>query len=103
MNTKIVFPFVFLFISSFFVFSQTQQDTSLVQVETIDGNEFMGRIVQQDSLKIVLKTEKLGEISIFKSDIKSQEKVEVQQIKEGKYWFPNPQSTRYFWSPNGYR
>jgi hypothetical protein len=49
-----------------------------------------------------LKTEKLGEISIFRSDIKRLETLEVQQIKEGKYWFPNPQSTRYFWSPNGY-
>ncbi len=102
MNIKIVFLFLFAFILTFSAFSQTTSDSTLVNIETLDGNEFMGQIVREDSLKIVLKTEKLGEISIFKADIKKFNIVEVQQIKDGKYWFPNPQSTRYFWSPNGY-
>jgi len=102
MKTKIGLAFLFLFIFTFSVKSQTTNDTTLVNIETIDGNEFIGQIISEDSLKIVLKTEKLGEISIFRSDIKRREILEVQQIKEGKYWFPNPQSTRYFWSPNGY-
>ena len=102
MKTKIVFAFLFVFILTLSVKSQTTNDTTLVNIETVDGNEFIGQIVIEDSLKIVLKTEKLGEISIFRSDIKRQEIVEIQQIKDGKYWFPNPQSTRYFWSPNGY-
>ncbi len=75
---------------------------NLVSIETTDGNEFLGEIVKEDSNSIVLKTRKLGEITIAKSDIKSREKVDAQQIKDGKFWFPNPQSTRYFWSPNGY-
>ena len=102
MKTKIGFAFLFIFILTLSVKSQTTSDTTLVNIETVDGNEFIGQIVNEDSLKIVLKTEKLGEISIFRSDIKRQKIVEVQQIKDGKYWFPNPQSTRYFWSPNGY-
>jgi hypothetical protein len=102
MKTKIGFAFLFLFILTLSVKSQTTNDTTLVNIETVDGNEFIGQIVIEDSLKIVLKTEKLGEISIFRSDIKRQEIIEIQQIKEGKYWFHNPQSTRYFWSPNGY-
>lgn len=102
MNTKIVFLFFYLLISSFFTQAQTPTDTVLVNIETKDGNEFIGHIIQQDSAKIVLKTETLGEISIFKANIKRQKKIEVQQIKEGKLWFANPQSTRYFWSPNGY-
>ncbi len=75
---------------------------NLVSIETTDGNEFLGEIINEDSQSIILKTRKLGEITILKSDIKNREKVEVQQIKEGRFWFPNPQSTRYFWSPNGY-
>jgi hypothetical protein len=102
MNTKIGLAFLFIFIFTFSVKSQKANDTTLVNIETLDGNEFIGQIVNEDSLKIVLKTEKLGEISIFRSDIKRLETLEVQQIKDGKYWFPNPQSTRYFWSPNGY-
>ncbi len=102
MRTKIGFAFLFIFIFTLSVNSQTANDTTLVNIETVDGNEFIGQIVNEDSLKIVLKTEKFGEISIFRSDIKHREIIEVQQIKDGKYWFPNPQSTRYFWSPNGY-
>jgi hypothetical protein len=102
MKTKIGLAFLFIFIFTFSVKSQTTNDTTLVNIETIDGNEFIGQIVSEDSLKVVVKTEKLGEISIFRTDIKRQEILEVQQIKEGKYWFPNPQSTRYLWSPNGY-
>ncbi|MCK5730923.1 MAG: hypothetical protein KAH68_07605, partial [Draconibacterium sp.] len=75
---------------------------NLVSIETTDGNEFLGEIIKEDSKSIVLKTRKLGELTISKSDIKSRKEVEFQQIKEGKYWFGNPQSTRYFWSPNGY-
>ena len=102
MNTKIVFLFLFAFVLTFSAFSQTTSDSTLVNIITLDGNEFTGEVVREDSLKIVLKTEKLGEISIFKTDIKKFNTVEIQQIKDGKYWFPNPQSTRYFWSPNGY-
>ncbi len=102
MNIKSVYVIVFLFMSSLLSHSQTAQDTSLVNIQTTDGNEYLGHIVSQDSLKIILKTEKLGEISIFKSDIKKQGIVEIQQVKDGKFWFPNPQSTRYFWAPNGY-
>lgn len=82
--------------------AQTNSDTTLVNIETTDGNEFLGQIVSEDDVKIVLKTEKLGNITINKIDIKKRDNVAVQQIKDGKYWFPNPQSTRYFWSPNGY-
>lgn len=102
MKTTIIIHFFFLLIISFSVKAQTLTDTTLVNIVTVDGNEFIGHITNQDSLKLILKTEKFGEISIFKSDIKRRENVEVQQIKEGKFWFPNPQSTRYLWSPNGY-
>ena len=75
---------------------------NLISIETVDGNEFVGEIIEENPLSIVLKTQKLGEITISKSDIKSRKEVDIQQIKDGKLWFTNPQSTRYFWSPNGY-
>ena len=75
---------------------------NLVSIETTDGNEFLGEIIKEDALTIVLKTRKLGEITIARSDIKSRKNVEVEQIKDGSFWFPNPQSTRYFWAPNAY-
>jgi len=102
MKPKFVLLFSLFILLCFVSFSQTQSDTTIVSIETTDGNEFLGQVVSEDDAKIVLKTEKLGTITINKIDIKSREKVAVQQIKDGKLWFANPQSTRYFWSPNGY-
>lgn len=101
MKSKIILLF-FTFLFSLNIVSAQTNDSTIVKIETMDGNEFLGTIISQDNTTIILKTEKLGELSIRKSDIKSQELVDVQQIKDGKLWFANPQSTRYFWSPNGY-
>jgi hypothetical protein len=101
MNSKIILLFFVLIYASTIVKAQTN-DTTIVKIETTDGNEFIGKIVFQDTARVLLKTDKLGEISIRRTDIKYQEKIDVQQIKDGKLWFANPQSTRYFWSPNGY-
>ncbi len=75
---------------------------NLFTIETVDGNEFLGEIISEDSLTVRIKTDNFGEIAVNKTDIKKRKPVEIQQLKDGKYWFPNPQSSRYFWSPNGY-
>jgi hypothetical protein len=84
-----------------FVHAQ-QSDTTLVRIETTDGNEFIGNIVEENTQNIVLKTNNLGEITIQKSNIKSRKDIQSQEFKEGKLWFANPQSTKYFWAPNAY-
>jgi hypothetical protein len=102
MKTKGIFLLALMLIVSFISIGQTTQDTTVFQVETNDGNEFLGEIVLQDSVNIILKTQNFGELTISRANIKSLKQVNVQQIKDGKLWFENPQSTRYFWSPNGY-
>jgi len=82
--------------------AQTISDTTLIQIETIDGNEFVGTIVSENAENLVLKTDNFGEITIQIKNIKSRKEINVQQIKDGKLWFSNPQSTRYFWSPNAF-
>ena len=84
-------------------FGQNLPDsTRTVRVETIDGNEFVGFVVTEDSSALVIKTETLGEINIPKNIIKS--RTELNEIKKvgSEFWLPNPQSSRYFWAPNGY-
>jgi hypothetical protein len=72
------------------------------RIETKDGNIFIGTLVEEDSLSLVLKTESLGEIKIPKNNIKS--RTELKEVKKvgSEFWLPNPQSSRYFWAPNGY-
>jgi hypothetical protein len=74
----------------------------LYQVKTIDGNEYTGNIQSEDSLNLKLQTGKLGVLNFSKSDIKEIVKIESKSVVHGKLWFENPQSSRYFWAPNGY-
>lgn len=58
--------------------------------------------MERDWDKVILKTEKSGELRLNMRDIIKMTPVNVEKFKKGKYWFKDPQSTRYFWSPNGY-
>ena len=76
--------------------------TRTVKIETIDGNVFVGNIISEDSLSLIIKTDVLGEIKIPLNNVKT--RTELTELKKvgRQYWLPNPQSSRYFWAPNGY-
>jgi len=100
-------PYILLLFLIFFfsinTYAQDRQDeTPVFRIKTKDGNTFLGEIRLEDDDKIILLTDKLGEISIQKTDIVSRERVNVSRIVGGELWFENPQNTRYFFSPNGY-
>jgi hypothetical protein len=76
--------------------------TKTLRIETKDGNIFIGNLITEDSLTLVLKTERLGVVNIPLVDIKSRTELSEAKKVEGQFWLPNPQSSRYFWSPNGY-
>jgi len=71
-------------------------------IETTDGNQYIGQILDRNPESIRLATEQVGEINIRVDDIKKIELVRRELMVGKEYWFANPQSTRYFWSPNGY-
>ena len=84
-------------------FSQVQPDSAnLVRIETIDGNEYIGLLQAEDSLQVEINTKLLGKIVIPRATIKLMSHIEPTSIKSGKLWGENSQSSRYFWSPNGY-
>jgi len=76
--------------------------TKTWRIETKDGNIFIGNLITEDSVTLVLKTERLGIINIPLVDIKSRTELSEAKEVEGQFWLPNPQSSRYFWSPNGH-
>ncbi len=82
--------------------AQNESDTTFVLIETQEGNRYTGKISSQNSEQIILSTQNLGEIVIQKKNIKSTTLISGSQLKEGELWFDNPQSTRYFWAPNGF-
>ena len=80
----------------------SQEPESLWMVETLDGNEFTGTIVSEDSTGIVLKTAVYGELSIETRYIKRRKEIRSDRFVDGQYWFGNPHATRYFFGPNVY-
>lgn len=90
---------MFLFASQLF---GQQEGGQKYQVQTRDGNEFMGVLIFEDENEIRLLTEALGEIRLLKSNIVRMKIIEEGNIRDGILWPDNPQSTRYFWAPNGY-
>lgn len=79
-----------------------QDSTILYKIETRDGNEYIGEIVEQDAEKIILNTKSLGTITIQKINMVSMELVDPARLQQGVYWADHMQSTRYFWQPSGY-
>jgi hypothetical protein len=82
--------------------AQTKSESKIYHIETVDGNSYNGEILTSDSTKILFKAEKLGEITVYRTYIKKMTPLKYFQVKNNKYWLENPQSTRYFISPNGY-
>ena len=82
--------------------SQNDTDPPIYRIETTQGNEFVGSIIEDEPDYIILKTEPYGELKIWRRDIVRMRTIDQKDIREGVYWPKNPQSTRYFWSPNGY-
>lgn len=85
-----------------FGYSQDRSGAKIFRLETKDGNGYTGEVVASDSAKVLFRSANLGDLTILQKDIKSLLAVDSTQIKGDKYWFKNPQATRYFFSPNGY-
>lgn len=92
----------FLFILTIASLAQNPSDTIIWRIETVDGNEFVGKIIQKDAQSITIASTIYGEINLLSTYIKQMEPVNEAQLKNNELWTENPQSTRYFWAPNGY-
>ena len=82
------------------LFSQTTPESTeqqpMVVVKMKDGEEYTGQVIRRDSENVVLRTAN-GEIHLIASNIRSIENYQYT----GKYKFPNPHDTRYFFGPSG--
>ena len=81
--------------------AQQTMDSTLFNIETSDGNEFIGYILERDSI-LLLSTIDYGVLRIRMPFIKKISPVHMREIVGGAYWPENPQAARYFWAPNGY-
>lgn len=75
-------------------------DREWFRVETVEGNVFFGYLVSEDDQSVTLNTETVGEITVQRENIRSMNQIDPDRIKNGSYWYDNPQATRYFFAPN---
>ena len=76
-------------------------DSNQIQIlKTKDGSQLIGRIVEIRETEIQFEME-FGEMTIPISRIEDITNTEETSVKGGKYWFPNPNQTRLYFSPTG--
>lgn len=74
-------------------------DSAHVQIITThDKSTIMGRILEIREKEILFKSD-FGMTMIPIEKIMSIEMVPLSSLKEGEYWFPNPNATRLFFAP----
>jgi hypothetical protein len=77
-------------------------DSTFVQmVKTIDGSSNVGSIIQIDSVNIVLQTS-VTVMNIPIGKITEIKEIPAESIKNGEYWFSNPNATRLFFGPTAH-
>jgi hypothetical protein len=100
MNSKTLYLIFGMFFIVLIGNLNAQEVGDTVKVVTVSNQVFIGELIYEDDDKITISSESVGEITIDRENIRSIEKMDPSRIRNGAYWFENPQSTRYFFAPN---
>ncbi len=76
------------------------QEDLYVELGLVNDRSIVGILQDFQSASIQILTEKTGLLDISRSQIKSIQRIEKDQIQGGIYIFPNPHPTRYFFGPS---
>ncbi len=71
-------------------------------ITLLDGSDFIGHFIEKSNLDITFSTNSIPRLTFPFTQIKSVVLVEDSELKNGEYWFPNPNATRYFFSPSAF-
>jgi hypothetical protein len=79
----------------------TVPDSTHLQIVTlIDGSTIFGRIVSVSADTVSFQTG-AGTMQLSVKAIRDIRQISADDVREGDYWFPNPNSTRLFFAPTG--
>ncbi len=102
MNKKVLLGILGIFILMlFFPNSLWSQDLDKLTVGSTyhvvlkDGSELHGELISKTSDQIVIKTAAMGEVTLSVNDIDEIEETGESDYRKGKYWFPNPNPSKY--------
>jgi hypothetical protein len=99
MKTLLSIIFLFFLLSQL-VLSQTFSDTTKMNKKVIvkmkNGDDYKGVIIKRDTNSLVIQTDN-GELNLIAKNVKS---ILIDDYF-GRFRFPNPHNTRYFFGPTG--
>jgi hypothetical protein len=79
----------------------TVPDSTHLQIVTLtDGSTIFGRIVSVSADTVSFQTG-AGTMQLSIKAIRDVKQISADDVREGEYWFPNPNSTRLFFAPTG--
>jgi hypothetical protein len=76
------------------------QEDLYVELGLVNDQSVVGILQDFQAASLQILTEKTGLLDISRSQIKSIQRIEKEQIQGGTYVFPNPHPTRYFFGPS---
>jgi hypothetical protein len=76
--------------------------TSTYVIELLDGTEITGTYIGKTDELLFISTISIPRIEIPFTQIKSIKVADQTSIRGDRYWFPNPNATRYFFAPSGF-
>jgi hypothetical protein len=81
--------------------TRVARDTSTRRlVRTRDGSILLGRVVAEDSATIQLETS-VGTLTLSRGSVVDVKTVLASDMRDGEYWFRDPNRTRLFFAPTG--
>lgn len=89
---------IYLILFSVFLFSQ---DSQLVEIETNDGNIFLGTVIEESDIGYRLKTQDGIVISVPLASVKRVSKIETAEI-DGQVWRADPNKSMYLFAPSAF-
>ena len=77
----------------------TPPDADHIQIlTTVDGSTHIGKIVKKTANEIEFKTD-LMTVTIPISKVKKIKQIPISSMRNGEYWFANPNTTRLYFAP----
>lgn len=74
----------------------------MYKVELLDGSVFVGRMVDSTDTRIRLLTNSGTSVDVDSRSMTRITPVSASDLHRGKYWFPNPNATRYLFAPSAF-
>jgi hypothetical protein len=76
-------------------------DSAHTQIVTLkDGSTIFGRILAVNGDTVSFQSQ-AGDIQLSAGAIRAIREISTEDLREGEYWFPNPNYTRLFFAPTG--